>query len=141
LMDGAKKERIGPKEERKLEKVERLLSSIRQFDEERILLVEGRRDMEALRKLGIEGKIFCLLTGKGTLPERLEKVSAKHVLVLVDFDPEGERLAHVVSHMLNRRGVNADLSVWRSIRSYLKKDVRDIEGLANYLLRRSGEAR
>ncbi|MBO3804268.1 MAG: hypothetical protein JTT11_10460, partial [Candidatus Brockarchaeota archaeon] len=79
--------------------------------------------------------------GKGSLPERLEKLDAERVLVLVDFDPEGQRLARFVSHYLTRRGVDADLSVWRGLKSCLGGEVRDVEGLANYLARRSGGAR
>ncbi|MGQ9513886.1 MAG: toprim domain-containing protein [Thermoproteota archaeon] len=133
--------RRGSKEERKLEEVERLISSIHQLDEDCVILVEGRKDKEALRKLGVKGDIFCLLTGKGSLPERLERIGTKRVIVLVDFDPEGELLARTVARLLTRGKATVDLSVWRSLRSYLKSDVRDIEGLATYFLNHSKGSR
>jgi len=136
-MTEVRRRRRGSKEERRLEEVERALSSIRQLDSENCILVEGTRDREALRALGVVGSIACLKHGRGSISERLGRVDAKNLIILMDFDPEGQYLAKLLYRLLTTRGRIADLSTWRRLKSYIGKDVRDIEGLAAYISRRS----
>lgn len=136
-MAGARGRCRGSKEGERLEEVERAIASIRRLDEGSCILVEGRRDRDALRSLGIGGDIICLRAGRGTISERLERISAVRIIVLVDFDPEGKDLAKLVSRLLERAGRSVDLSFWRRLRAYLGRDVRGIEGLVAYVERRS----
>jgi 5S rRNA maturation endonuclease (ribonuclease M5) len=136
-MSEARRRRRGSKEERRLEEVEHILSSIRQLGDESCILVEGRRDRAALRALGVEGRIVCLQQGRGSISERVGRVDAKNVIILMDFDPEGHHLAKLMYRALTTRGRAVDLSTWRRLKSYLGREVRDVEGLASYISRRS----
>jgi len=133
----ARRRRQGSKEDRRFEEVERILSAIRHLDNDSCILVEGQRDREGLRALGILGKVSCLQCGIGSISERLERLDAKKVIIMMDFDPEGGHLAKLVYRLLAARGRRVDLTTWRTLKSYIRRDVRDVEGLAAYVLRRS----
>lgn len=133
----ARRRRQGSKEDRRLEEVEDILSAIRHLDSDSCILVEGLRDREALRALGVVGKVSCLQRGSGSISEKLERMDAKNIIVLMDFDPKGRHLAKLVHRLLAARGRKVDLTTWRMLKSYVGRDVRDVEGLAAYVLRLS----
>jgi len=133
----ARRRRQGSKEDRRLEEVEDVLSSIRELDGDSCILVEGLRDREALRALGVVGKVSCLQRGSGSISERLERIDAKKIIVLTDFDPKGRHLAKLAHRLLAARGRKVDLTTWCMLKSYVGRDVRDVEGLAAYVLRTS----
>jgi len=130
----ARRKRRGSKEDRRLEEVEDILAAIRHLDSDSCILVEGLRDKEGLRALGVVGRISCLQRGSGAISERLGRLDAKNVIVLMDFDPQGRHLARLAQRLLSARGRKVDLTTWRMLKSYVGKDVRDIEGLASYIL-------
>ena len=133
----ARRRRQGSKEDRRLDEVEVILSSIRDLDGDSCILVEGLRDREALMALGVVGKVSCLQRGSGSISERLERMDAKNIVVLMDFDPKGRYLAKLVHRLLAARGRMVDITIWRMLKSYIGRDVRDVEGLASYVLRNS----
>ncbi len=97
------------------------------------ILVEGMNDLIALNRLGIRGEIVCVKDSNKVLVDLLDSVKGKEVIVLVDFDRAGERLAERIVTYLQKRGVNADYSFWKRIGSLVKHDVKDVEGLPSYL--------
>jgi len=133
----ARKTRRGSKEYRRLEEIEGILTAIRHLDSDSCILVEGLRDREGLRALGVVGRISCLQRGSGAISERLERLDAKNVIILMDFDPKGMHLAKLAHRLLSARGRKVDLTTWRMLKSFVGRDVRDIEGLAAYVLRLS----
>ena len=98
------------------------------------IIVEGRRDEAALRKLGIEGTILCLkATGEPRfrLIERLD--GSKRAIVLTDFDREGGELGKWLYQELSYRGILADNESWRKIRSLARTEVRSVEELPSFM--------
>jgi 5S rRNA maturation endonuclease (ribonuclease M5) len=88
-----------------LERLKLLLSEIEQNVD--LILVEGQRDVEALRSLGYAGDIakcsrFCVND-----TELAEMIAGENnrVLVLTDFDQEGNELNTRFSELLERMGV------------------------------------
>ena len=137
----ARRRRQGSKEDRRLDEVEVILSSIRDLDGDSCILVEGLRDREALMALGVVGKVSCLQSGSGSSSEKLERIDAKEITILTDFDPKGRHLAMLAHRLLAARGRKVDLTIWRMLKSYVGSDVRDVEGLARYVLRPSTRVR
>jgi len=83
--------------------------------EERVdlVLVEGPRDVEALRSLGYGGKVaicyrFCVNDA-----EMAEDIASEYgrVLVLTDFDREGDEINVRLSELLEHMGVAVDRSL------------------------------
>jgi len=104
------------------------------------ILVEGKKDVEALRRLNVLGTMITLMDSGRVLEDVLEEVREREVIVFVDFDRHGSELAKRVLFRLERRRVKANLVFWRMIRALVRRDVKDVEGLPSYLERLREEA-
>ena len=124
-----------------LERVERLKEVIQALYEvnKRIpIIVEGKRDVNALRKIGFAGDIIILHGGKG-LYDFCEEISEKfhRIILLMDWDEKGETLHKNLAGYLN--GQWEEFSAFREIIKLLcQKDINDIEGLPVLLDRLAG---
>ena len=98
------------------------------------VLVEGLHDREALLSLGVEGKIVHLNGGKNLL-SLLEALEGNaRAIVLTDFDQEGEELALKCSRHLRAMGVEPLLDPRERLKRLLRREVKDVEGMARFLL-------
>jgi len=119
--------------ERKLDRLTRLLKRLSDHSHRGTpIIVEGRKDEESLRKLGIEGPILCLKAeGKG-LFEFLEGIdSVKRVIVLTDFDTEGKKLAKMLVSELSKRRIKVDDSMWKQVGALIRQDIHTVQELGN----------
>lgn len=97
------------------------------------IVVEGLKDRESLRKLGVKGRILCLQSSRrNALGFAEELQEGQDVLVLTDFDREGVSLAKRLTRILSSQRVRANLSLWQALRHLTRSDVRSIEELAKY---------
>ncbi len=100
------------------------------------IVVEGKKDVEALRELGIGGK---MLTAKGRQKSLLDLVSEieehqpHEVILLLDFDRGGKGMAKRIRQMLEKEGATPNTSFWSELLSLVGRDIKDIEGLPAYL--------
>lgn len=102
------------------------------------LIVEGRRDAVALRKLGFSGEIITFHRGKSVY-DFCEDMAARYqrVVLLPDWDTEGERLMHMLGRDL--KGHWEEFASFRKILKILcQKDVKDVEGIPRLLMRLEG---
>jgi len=78
------------------------IQRLREASKDRAVLVEGKRDKQALSKLGIKN-VFTL-EGKrfADLPDLLEGYS--EVILLFDLDKHGERIKEKVKTLLGSQG-------------------------------------
>ncbi|MCK5402807.1 toprim domain-containing protein [Candidatus Bathyarchaeota archaeon] len=97
------------------------------------IIVEGSKDLHALHKLNISGTVICIKNSGKILPDLLDAVQNKSVIVLVDFDKEGITLVKIISTYLEKMGVKVNLTFWRRLKALLKRNVKDVEGLPSYL--------
>ena len=120
--------------ERKYEAInESLIKLAKKADEGVPILVEGIKDVVALERLGIRGKIICVKRSNKVLVDLLDTINDKEAVVLVDFDRTGERLVERIVTYLQGKGVNANSGLWKRIGLLIKHDVKDVEGLPSYL--------
>lgn len=106
-----------------------------------VIVVEGIRDRESLRKMGIEGRIICLQSSRKNaigFAEGLQNV--QDVIVLTDFDREGVSLAKRLARILNSQSVHVNLVLWRELRQLTRSHVRSIEELPKYYQRMQVES-
>lgn len=95
-----------------------------------IIVVEGQKDRDALRKMGIKGIVLCLQSSrKNTVGfvEQLELDVARGVIVLTDFDRQGVFLAKRLARALNSQKIHTNLVLWRELRGLTRSHVRSIE--------------
>jgi 5S rRNA maturation endonuclease (ribonuclease M5) len=119
----------------KMEQTERIIDELRIQSELGVpVIVEGRRDEAALRKLGVKGPIHCLKARGESRYEFLERVDgSSRAIVLVDFDREGRKLEAWLYKELSQRGIFSDLKLWSRIRSLARGDVRSVEELPSFV--------
>lgn len=80
-----------------------------------MVVVEGLRDVEALRLIGFEGRIeVCSRVNVSDydLAESLKEEAAS-VVLLTDFDEEGRRLNRHLTRLLEGRGVKVEVGLRR----------------------------
>jgi 5S rRNA maturation endonuclease (ribonuclease M5) len=102
------------------------------------IIVEGRRDSEALRKLGFTGEIITLHSGK-SIYEFCEEIAEKYdrVVLLMDWDDKGEKLFSSLTEEL--RGHWEETAPYREIiKALCQKDIKDVEGIPVLLERLTG---
>ena len=119
----------------KMEQTEKILDELRLESESGVpIIVEGRRDEAALRKLGVKGPIHCLKARGESRYEFLERINgAKDAILLADFDREGKKLEAWLSRELSQRGIRSDLKLWSRIKSLARGDARSVEELPSFV--------
>ncbi len=101
-----------------------------------VIVVEGRRDLDSLQKLGITGRILCLQSSRTNTVGFVEGLGAvDDVIVLTDFDRQGVSLAKKLARILNSQKVHANLVLWRELRRLTRSDIRSIEELPKFYQR------
>lgn len=124
-----------------LERAKRLkefLLAIFEINKSVPIIVEGKRDLLALRKLGLTGEIITVHSGNAlydfchTISERFSKV-----ILLLDWDENGDILQKKLSN--NLVGLWEEFSHFReTLRMLCQKDVKAIEDIPVLLKRLSG---
>jgi len=98
------------------------------------VIVEGEKDATALRKMGIEGEILMVNSG---LPifNFCERVASSHktAIIMTDWDSRGGTLCRRLQENLEANGTKPNLDCRKRIAVLSRKDVKDVEGLPNYL--------
>lgn len=115
----------------RLERFQKLIERI-SFESQRgsVIVVEGLRDRESLRRLGVSGTILCLQNSRMNAIRFAEQLNdVQDVIVLTDFDRQGVFLAKNLTRILNSQRVRTNLILWRDLRRLTKSDIRSIEEL------------
>jgi len=96
-----------------------------------VVIVEGKRDSAALKKLGYSGKVleFHRFGGMINFTDSVSKY--KRLIILFDRDKKGRRLTGKTIQLLQRR-TKVDLSFKRKLRIITKGKIMFIEQLVCY---------
>ncbi len=115
----------------RFEKLQKLIERVHEEAEQgRVIVVEGPRDKEALREMGIKGRILCLQSSRKNTFGFVEQLDGEsQVVVLTDFDRQGVFLAHRLARVLNSQKIHANLMLWRELRGLTRSELRSIEEL------------
>ena len=100
------------------------------------IIVEGKNDIEALRALGVEGKIISAKTGGKSILDvisEVEKCTAKEVIMLLDFDRRGKEWTKRLKQNLENAKTKINITFWSRLLALVGTEVKDIEGLATYM--------
>ena len=114
-----------------LEDLEKALSNLQDENKKIPIVVEGEKDIEALRKLDINGTIISVNTGV-SLTDFCDKLADKYkdLIILTDWDRRGGYLCHTIRKNLEGR-VNCNI-YYRGI--FAKNSmIRTIEGLPSWI--------
>ncbi len=108
------------------QETEEELLKLLQENTDKLVIVEGKRDKEALCSLGFQ-KIITLNKG---IYETTEQIKEKEVLILTDFDSEGKQIARKFNLILQSLGYKTEKQTRRRIGlMFTKLRIRKIEEL------------
>jgi len=128
---------LSTKSEKKLEEILKLLEKLTKESTKGVpIIVEGRNDINALHKLGLEGDIISAKTsGKSFLDvlSEIERRGKREVILLMDFDRRGKEWTNRLARRLEEMRITPNLLFWKELLGLVGHDVKDIEGLATYL--------
>ncbi len=116
--------------ESEIEKLKNFITSLNS-KKDSIVVVEGKHDSAALKKLGFSGKICEFHSFKGLARFADSIGSYKRLIVLLDHDRKGRYLTSRIISELEHR-IIIDLSFKRRLTSITKGKIRHIEDLAVY---------
>ena len=119
---------------------EKLLDVIEELKieaEEKPIIVEGKKDMESLVKLGVEGTFIIIAkTPVYLIADELVRKGIKEVILLTDFDRRGKMLAKAIVEEFRHRGIKVNTKIRHEIFIYTNSGIRDIESLFSYVNKR-----
>ena len=121
-------------ERRLLENLEKLIDMLLIASESgAAIIVEGKRDSQALRELGVKGSI--IMAARRPALDLAESVAKDfdEIIILTDWDREGDELALKIEGYLRYTKAHADLEIRRMFKRYLRKEIKDVESLSRYM--------
>lgn len=98
---------------------------------ESVVIVEGKRDAAALRKIGFSGKVLEFHKFGGIINFADSVAKYENLIILFDGDKKGKFLTGKTIQLLQRR-TNVDLTFKRKLTSITKGKIRFIEQLVCY---------
>ncbi len=111
--------------------IEEILLDLQEENKSIPILVEGDKDLLALRKLGLRGEIISINKGK-SLSDFCDSLASeyKDIIILTDWDRKGGHLGHTIRKNLEGR-VNCNMRY----REFFAKNttIRTIEGLPSWI--------
>ncbi len=93
------------------------------------IIVEGKNDIKALRKLGLSGEILQL--PRNTSLENFCNILSfkyKEIILLMDWDKSGKKNMYLLLKYLRHYGVNVNIDFWKLCFS-LASRMSNVEGL------------
>ena len=92
------------------------------------IIVEGERDAESLRRLGVLGEIITIKSIRG-LRRRFEREDVREVILLLDLDREGEHVLKLVKKSLEGVVKQVNVNYWQRLKIFKRLGFTQIENL------------
>jgi 2,5-diamino-6-(ribosylamino)-4(3H)-pyrimidinone 5'-phosphate reductase len=121
----------------KEEKLQHIIAKLAEESAEgKPVVVEGKKDAQTLRDLGLSGKIVMIKTGGKSFlqaTEEIEQFRAHEVILLLDFDQRGKEGTMRLKHNLERAKVKVNTGYWKELFSLVGREIQCVESLTSYL--------
>ena len=125
---------------RLIEKEEKILQILSELAEESEkgtpIIVEGKKDVEALRALGVKGTVLSVKTGGKSFLDivtEIEQMDAPEVILLLDFDRRGKEGTKRLRQNLETAKIKANVKFWHALSALVGKEIQCVESLNAYL--------
>ena len=122
------------------EKEEKILQILNALVEESakgtLIIVEGKKDVEALRVLGVEGTLMSVKTGGKSFLDavsEIERMGTSEVILFLDFDRRGKEGTKRLKQNLERAKIKPNVKFWRVLSALVGKEIQCVESLTAYL--------
>jgi 5S rRNA maturation endonuclease (ribonuclease M5) len=121
----------------KAEKIEQILTQLTEESAKgNLIVVEGKKDAQALQELGVNGAIVTVKTGGKSFLEatlEIEALGACEVILFLDFDRRGREGTKRLQETLEREKIKVNVKFWRELRGLVGREIQCIESLTSYL--------
>lgn len=120
----------------RLEETLKVIDELEELSRDMPVIVEGRRDTEALELLGVKNNIITLSKGL-SLFTFCEAVSRDwpSVVLLTDWDRKGGQLARRLKEAFEANDTKVNSTIRMQLVILAKKDIKDIESLPAFVRR------
>lgn len=117
-------------DEERLEGIQVLLDELSSMSGTHIILVEGLKDVDSLRNVGVDGEFYCVQSGGGPV-KAAEYVwhSGKQAVIMTDWDRRGGSLARSLRENLSALDVRYDDRIRRELATLCRPYVKDVESV------------
>ena len=122
------------------EKEEKILKILEKLAEEsakgKPIVVEGKKDVEALCALGVTGTVLTVKTGGKSFLDavcEIEKMRVPEVILFLDFDRRGKEGTKHLKQSLERAKIKPNTKLWRALSALVGREIQCIESLTAYL--------
>lgn len=117
--------------EKSLEKIEKILEELKEESKNKPIIVEGDKDLKALRKLGFNSQIITINKGV-SLTELCDKLSKSYneIIILTDWDKRGGYLCSTIKKNLEGRIL---CNIYYRKMLALNCTIKKIEGLPSWI--------
>jgi 5S rRNA maturation endonuclease (ribonuclease M5) len=121
----------------KQEKLEQLITKLaEEAAKGKPIVVEGKKDAQALQELGVNGEIVTVKTGGKSFLEatmEIERLGVGAVVLLLDFDRRGKEGTLRLKHDLERAKIKVNTRFWWELQALVGREIQCIESLPSYL--------
>ena len=121
----------------KEEKIQRVITKLTEESAKgKPIVVEGKKDAQTLRLLGVNGSILTVKTGGKSYLEattEIEKLGAREVILLLDFDRRGKEGTKCIRESLERAKIKVNIKFWHELQGLVGREIQCIESLTAYL--------
>lgn len=122
------------------DKEEKILQILEELTEESAkgmpIVVEGKKDAETLRAIGVTGMILTVKTGGKSLLDavsEIEALNAPEIILFLDFDRRGREATRLLKQSLEHAKITVNLKFWRGLSALVGKEIQCIQSLTVYL--------
>ncbi|MDD2778280.1 MAG: DNA primase [Methanocellales archaeon] len=118
----------------RLQKIEQIICDIKDLSNEgAVIIVEGKKDRDALNELGISDQIS--LASYQPLLNFAEGISRKtnQAIILTDWDSQGKKMAKKISGYLQASNTKPNNLIRNKIKKLVRNEIKDVEGLSGYV--------
>lgn len=124
---------IRPKRTYDLEALEELIASLIDASYQgAAVIVEGRRDLQALRALGLPGPV--IMASRRSALDLAEDAARSYsqIILLTDWDRKGDEMCKTIELHLRSVGSRPDREIRSRLGKLVKKEIKDVESLSRY---------
>ena len=122
----------------RLEKIQQIIAKLaEEAAKGKPVVVEGRKDAQALTELGINGTVVTLKTGGKSFfdaTQQIEELYPVEVILLLDYDRRGKEGTKRLQQELERLKIKANVRFWIELHALAGHEVQCIESLPAYLV-------
>jgi 5S rRNA maturation endonuclease (ribonuclease M5) len=122
----------------KIEKIQQTIKKLKETSTSTTaIIVEGKKDEQALREIGITATILTIKTGGKNFPlaiTEIQKLNPQETILLLDFDRRGKEATKRLQKELEHLKIKTNLQFWRELKALLGHEMQCIESLPKYLL-------